>query len=320
MKQTRISQRSLGPVALGVAAAVACVQAPENGATISSSAAVPVGGFLFHAGTEVAALAWRHDRQLWHELSMRARSADRPLVEHRGESLHGWSMSLDLADPTWWSGPGGRGEARVRFQQVLPNARFDLVSFERGGFGCALTRANAGEFASSAGLACASPVSPVINLRRNRGLTNVYLVRHGERASGAEDSLLSPEGHARAEGLADELAYAEIDVILVTSVRRTQQTAAPLAARRGLTPVILPLDSTRFVQEILNQPERNVLVVGHAGPMLPAIVRDLGAAPPVAETPTNEYDNLLLVHRDVATGAATSVRRKYLRADERIRR
>jgi probable phosphoglycerate mutase len=81
--------------------------------------------------------------------------------------------------------------------------------------------------------------------------TDVLLVRHGEsaparldrpapRVDGHSDPELSPEGREQAERLADRLVHEEIDAIYVTTLRRTAETAAPLASRLGLEPRVEP--------------------------------------------------------------------------------
>jgi probable phosphoglycerate mutase len=83
------------------------------------------------------------------------------------------------------------------------------------------------------------------------GATDVLLVRHGESAparldspapmvDGHSDPELAPDGVEQAERLADRLAVEDVDAIYVTTLRRTAQTAAPLAARLGLEPVVEP--------------------------------------------------------------------------------
>jgi 2,3-bisphosphoglycerate-dependent phosphoglycerate mutase len=83
------------------------------------------------------------------------------------------------------------------------------------------------------------------------GAVDFLLIRHGESqpytpgnpfplAAGHGDPPLAPEGHEQAKLLAGRLASARIDAIYVTSLRRTAQTAAPLAERLGLTPVVEP--------------------------------------------------------------------------------
>jgi probable phosphoglycerate mutase len=83
------------------------------------------------------------------------------------------------------------------------------------------------------------------------GSTVVYVVRHGESAAeipgkpfplrdGHGDPELHPQGRRQAELLADRFEHEPLDAIYVTSLQRTHQTAAPLAARLGLTPIEEP--------------------------------------------------------------------------------
>ncbi|MBF8191477.1 histidine phosphatase family protein [Nonomuraea sp. K274] len=83
------------------------------------------------------------------------------------------------------------------------------------------------------------------------GATEVLLVRHGESepahpdrpfplVDGQGDPGLAPEGREQAERVGLRLATEPIDAIYVSTLRRTSQTAAPLAARVGLTPVVEP--------------------------------------------------------------------------------
>ncbi len=53
---------------------------------------------------------------------------------------------------------------------------------------------------------------------------------------GHADPELAADGQAQAELVAERLAKTRIDAIYVTTLRRTAQTAAPLARRLGLTP------------------------------------------------------------------------------------
>ena len=83
------------------------------------------------------------------------------------------------------------------------------------------------------------------------GATDLLLVRHGESAplpaagqypviDGHADPELSPEGRVQAGLLADRLQRAGIDAIYTSTLRRTVQTAAPLAERIGVEPIIEP--------------------------------------------------------------------------------
>jgi probable phosphoglycerate mutase len=85
------------------------------------------------------------------------------------------------------------------------------------------------------------------------GSCEILLVRHGESAPGIEgrpfdlvdghgDPHLHPDGVEQAERMAERLASSgeQIAAIYVTKLTRTRQTAAPLAARLGLDPVVDP--------------------------------------------------------------------------------
>lgn len=85
--------------------------------------------------------------------------------------------------------------------------------------------------------------------RRPPGSTELLLIRHGESAAlvpgrpfptvdGHGDPELAPIGREQAELVGARLAEHPIDAIYVTSLRRTVQTAAPLAARLGLEPIV----------------------------------------------------------------------------------
>ena len=87
--------------------------------------------------------------------------------------------------------------------------------------------------------------------RRPAGATEILLVRHGESeplvpghpfplVDGHGDPALGPEGHEQAKRVAARLATQRIAAIYVTTLRRTAQTAAPLAAELGLTPTVEP--------------------------------------------------------------------------------
>jgi probable phosphoglycerate mutase len=81
------------------------------------------------------------------------------------------------------------------------------------------------------------------------GGCELVLVRHGESeplvegtafplVDGHGDPALAPEGRAQAELVGERLSTEPIAAIYVTTLRRTHETAAPLAARLGLTPIV----------------------------------------------------------------------------------
>ena len=81
------------------------------------------------------------------------------------------------------------------------------------------------------------------------GATELILVRHGESEAAVEgqpfelveghgNPALSTDGREQAELVGARLAEEPIDAIYVSSLRRTSQTAAPLARRLGLEPIV----------------------------------------------------------------------------------
>jgi 2,3-bisphosphoglycerate-dependent phosphoglycerate mutase len=86
-------------------------------------------------------------------------------------------------------------------------------------------------------------------LRRKDGATELYLIRHADALPGEEivipgggydDQPLSKLGQTQATALADWLAPIEFDAIYASSLRRTQETAAPLARRQNKEIIVEP--------------------------------------------------------------------------------
>ena len=137
----------------------------------------------------------------------------------------------------------------------------------------------------------------------------VFVVRHAERADTAAqvtDPDLSDQGRARAQSLAFALKDAGITAIYVTQLKRTQQTAAPLARLLGITPTTIKAADTAGLAAALAARQGNALVVGHSNTTVAAI-KALGVAADVS-IGEDEFDNLFVV----ATGSpATLVRLHY---------
>jgi broad specificity phosphatase PhoE len=113
-------------------------------------------------------------------------------------------------------------------------------------------------------------------------------------SSAPADPVLSAAGVARAEKLAAMLADANIKGIYVTEFKRTQGTAAPLAARVHV-PVakIDSKDTARLIATMKQQhPHDVVLVVAHSNTM-PDIIKALGG--PSIAIGDNEYDNIFVL-------------------------
>lgn len=76
----------------------------------------------------------------------------------------------------------------------------------------------------------------------------LLLIRHGQTSANVRRLLdtavpgadLTDEGRDQAVALVEKLEQQPLDAIYVSDLLRTQQTAAPLAAARGLNPVVRP--------------------------------------------------------------------------------
>ena len=123
----------------------------------------------------------------------------------------------------------------------------------------------------------------------------VFVVRHAERADTSADSVLSTHGHARAARLSEILKTVGVTQIYTSNLRRTIETAAPLAKALQLTSnALIGNDFDTLVTRLraMSRHDR-VLVVGHSN-TVPEILRRLGvtAAVSIADA---EYDNLFIV-------------------------
>ena len=121
----------------------------------------------------------------------------------------------------------------------------------------------------------------------------IYLVRHAERANQSADSPLSTAGVGRAYRLRDMLKDAGITRIFTSELRRTIETAAPLASAIHVSPQRIG-DADALAAKIAASNARDrVLVVGHSN-TLPALLRALHVEPPITIA-DDAYDNLFIV-------------------------
>ncbi|HET7809667.1 MAG TPA: phosphoglycerate mutase family protein [Steroidobacteraceae bacterium] len=147
--------------------------------------------------------------------------------------------------------------------------------------------------------------------------TTVVLLRHAEKQAGAiDDAPLTPQGEQRAARLAqmfgDADRFGRVQRIYVTDTRRTQQTAAGLAQRLDLEPVVVEAKSSisDLAHRVLRENRGGVaLVVGHSNtvPELVAELADTDRVPPIGD---QEFDTLYVV--TVPTiGRPSVLRMKY---------
>lgn len=145
----------------------------------------------------------------------------------------------------------------------------------------------------------------------------VLLVRHAEKAAEpTDDPPLTAAGAERAQALATALQDAGVTAIITTQLRRTRETAQPLATARGLTPEVVPVRSGEAHAEAVAAAVRRhaggiVLVAEHSN-MIPAIIAALGG-PRISNICESVYANLFILVP--SAGEARLVRSRYGAAD-----
>jgi broad specificity phosphatase PhoE len=126
----------------------------------------------------------------------------------------------------------------------------------------------------------------------------VIFVRHAERAAApAGDPALTPAGEQRAQALAQALAGMRVNAILTTSLRRTRDTAAPLAQALGLTPQVVDAKGAAHVPAVVDAVKAQsgvVLVVGHSN-TIPAVIAGLGG-PHLADLCETSFHHAFVLH------------------------
>jgi phosphohistidine phosphatase SixA len=147
--------------------------------------------------------------------------------------------------------------------------------------------------------------------------TTIVVIRHAEKQIGTiDDAPLSPQGEQRATRLAqmfgDAESFGRVKQIYVTDTRRAQQTAAGLAQRLNLKPLVVdPKDSPAGIARRVLRENRGglAIVVGHSNTVPPLVAKlsDSDQVPPMSE---EEFDTMYVV--TVPTiGKASVLRLKY---------
>ena len=137
------------------------------------------------------------------------------------------------------------------------------------------------------------------SVARAQDVTTIILVRHAEkvREEGVRDPDLTAEGHARAAELVHVLASMDVAAVHSTPLKRTLQTAGPVADHFGLD-VITTSPSEDFLAEMVRKIQVDhrggvVVVVGHSN-TTPSLVNALiGSAIP--EIDDDKFDDLFIV-------------------------
>jgi len=171
----------------------------------------------------------------------------------------------------------------------------DHVSLRRRPLFTPIWLTAAGAFAGLIILACATWVWATADS------TTVVIVRHAEKQPDAgDDPPLSTAGEARAALLmrmfGDTTGMGRLDAIYVSPTVRSRMTAAPLARRLGLLPVVAPGDApAALARRVLHSHAGGrILIVGHSDTMN-EIVAALGAKKPLPPIGTDDYGTMYVV-------------------------
>lgn len=141
--------------------------------------------------------------------------------------------------------------------------------------------------------ACATPRTPAP--------PSIYVMRHLNTPAGERDPDLLAEGRRTASLLVGwfEREHARPVAIYVSDYKRTRQTAAPLAARLGLIPIVYdPADTPGLIARV-RAARGPVLIVGHSN-TVPDIVAALGGTRP-APLVHEDFGDIWRVGPDGAT-------------------
>jgi 2,3-bisphosphoglycerate-dependent phosphoglycerate mutase len=131
--------------------------------------------------------------------------------------------------------------------------------------------------------------------------TVVIVIRHAEKESvSVPDPPLSEAGQARAALLVrmfgETQGAGRLDAIYTTSALRNQMTAAPLAARLGIVPIVASGDDPkRLAHRIVRENSgKRVMVIGHTN-TVPDIVAALSGRSDIPQMGEKEFGTMYIV-------------------------
>jgi broad specificity phosphatase PhoE len=131
--------------------------------------------------------------------------------------------------------------------------------------------------------------------------TTIVVIRHAEKdTANAADPVLSPAGEARAALLARLFGNTQgpgrLDAIYVSDTLRSRLTAAPLAERLGLVPIVDGSDQPKgLVHRVLKENSgKRVMIVGHVN-TVPEIVALLSGRSDIPKIDEHDFGTMYVV-------------------------
>lgn len=136
-----------------------------------------------------------------------------------------------------------------------------------------------------------APADPDAELRA----MDLLILRHAEKTGSGLCDPLTARGRADALAVAEALAALDVDAVVMSPYRRSQETVAPFLRRSGLTPVI----DARLAEWMIS-PSALAEIFEHG----PAVVADRHYRAPWSETAAECWTRVAAALRDLrATGA-----------------
>ncbi|MBF9057957.1 hypothetical protein HKCCSP123_02060 [Rhodobacterales bacterium HKCCSP123] len=131
----------------------------------------------------------------------------------------------------------------------------------------------------------------------------LFIIRHAEKEVAGEDPGLTQDGRARSASWASFLEHAEIDHVITTDARRSQQTGDVIAQALGLAQTQIAIqDVTGLIDALeFEHSEDRVLIVGHTE-TIPSILSRIGH-PDTLEVDQEDYSNLFIFIPGAGEGA-----------------
>ncbi len=125
--------------------------------------------------------------------------------------------------------------------------------------------------------------------------TTIFLVRHAEKADQSRDPDLNLAGKARAHRLLELLGEADIRAVYSTDYKRTQQTVAPIADKRGLNIISYRPFDEGMIEDLCTKHEgQNIVVAGHSN-TIPDLVNKLIGEQKYEQLDDSDYSNIFVV-------------------------
>lgn len=136
-----------------------------------------------------------------------------------------------------------------------------------------------------------------------RATTTVIFVRHADTdapMATAGDPPLNERGRRRSELLADFLqdidVVAGVDAIYASDLKRTQQTAAPLARRLGLeVEAEDPYNVEMFMRDVRRRHKGEIILIVTQADAIAPLVEELHGSKKIPDIGPEEYDNVYIV-------------------------